>query len=633
MLAQQAGRDLDQAFGTGLGPQGIAQFQQKGLPCRNRAQDLLCPPAGIDVHDDRNGARDLILRIKKRHRGGIGPDLVAIVVCIKELRARQAALSPQRPCAGKVARHDRAAVLVPGPPAPAPVRIARGHAPARREPVPCGIGQKHLSLVAQKRKAHRHHLQHGGLQPLALLELFGELAVTCPALAQGRFRRLAPRNVAPEDRKSFRHGIGPHLEPARRSAFPSVEMIERDRCPFLHGAPEKTSSLAVLASGIDLPVPAPQDLLARAGLETQRRIVEGEDAEVVVQKPEGLVHAVQHVLEPGLAFAQPRLGALAALLGLHLAGGVADKGQYAAHLPPLVPHGRVGEIEPGLLPWHVGAREAELLATRHGLLARPGLLEQRQPSLAHIGPGIVGRAAKRRRMALPDAAGIGVVVDHDRVVAPQQAHGRPRAEHQVHECPEIGRPFPDRPERGGCPVVRADEVGHLAAVQGPWGRKAVMRHHRSVVLPGIPGVAVHACCTFSRAADDRARQRMAVAKPSAEFQPFRCLIGRHLGTGSGHLLLSPHDTAVVTLPEEALPEAGDNQLSLQELIMIFVAARPSQSGGVGHWRSIRHGGRDAQGRFSRSRSGPRAFWSRLQAFAPDQAQPNRCQLPEMLQHA
>ena len=121
-----------------------------------------------------------------------------------------------------------------------------------------------------------------------------------------------------------------------------------------------------------------------------------------------------------------------------------------------------------------------------------------------------------------------------------------------------------------------------------------MRHHRSVVLPGIPGVAVHACCTFSRAADDRARQRMAVAKPSAEFQPFRCLIGRHLGTGSGHLLLSPHDTAVVTLPEEAPPEAGDNQLSLQELIMIFVAAAPTQSGGgeslafCSPWRKVMH---------------------------------------------
>lgn len=50
------------------------------------------------------------------------------------------------------------------------------------------------------------------------------------------------------------------------------------------------------------------------------------------------------------------------------------------------------------------------------------------------------------------------------------------------------------------------------------------------------------------------------------------------GPGPAISLLSPHDTAVVTLPEEALPEAGDNQLSLQELIMIFVAAAPSQSG-------------------------------------------------------
>ena len=66
------------------------------------------------------------------------------------------------------------------------------------------------------------------------------------------------------------------------------------------------------------------------------------------------------------------------------------------------------------------------------------------------------------------------------------------------------------------------------------------------------------------------------------------------GPGPAISLLSPHDTAVVTLPEEAPPEAGDNQLSLQELIMIFVAVAPSQSDGGGSlafcspWRKVMH---------------------------------------------
>src|SRR5262249_61336253 len=101
----------------------------------------------------------------------------------------------------------------------------------------------------------------------SLVDRSDQHAILLLALAQRLLGLLAVGHVAPEYRQSaVRYWIRPHLEPAAAFPFRRVSVFLGHWRAVRHGLLEQTSELRLLGSRIDLPVRAPDDLLARASI-------------------------------------------------------------------------------------------------------------------------------------------------------------------------------------------------------------------------------------------------------------------------------------------------------------------------------------------------------------------------------
>src|SRR5215831_17847532 len=100
-------------------------------------------------------------------------------------------------------------------------------------------------------------------EALALVDRFDQDAILLLAFVQPLFGLLAVGHVAPEYRQSaVGYWIRPHLEPAAAFPFPRVSVLQGHRHAVGHGLLEQTSELQLFGSWIDLPVRAPDNLLA-----------------------------------------------------------------------------------------------------------------------------------------------------------------------------------------------------------------------------------------------------------------------------------------------------------------------------------------------------------------------------------
>ena len=100
---------------------------------------------------------------------------------------------------------------------------------------------------------------------------------------------------------------------------------------------------------------------------------------------------------------------------------------------------------------------------------------------------------EQSRVAAAGEHRIGVVVDHDAVLAPQQDDRHRRLQQDGGRRLQALRPRGDRPETGARPVERADELADMAAILQP-----VRRAVRSPCCPGPPTHALSIGCGSSR---------------------------------------------------------------------------------------------------------------------------------------
>ena len=114
-------------------------------------------------------------------------------------------------------------------------------------------------------------------------------------------------------------------------------------------------------------------------------------------------------------------------LGAYLVGGLDHDRHHAGRLARLVKQRRVVEVQPHLLRRAVAIKREHLIpigeraageADLHDVVVEVGDLG---PPLAHLGPEQVGMAAARE-------GGIGIIVDHDAVLAPQRDDRHRRTE-------------------------------------------------------------------------------------------------------------------------------------------------------------------------------------------------------------
>ena len=151
---------------------------------------------------------------------------------------------------------------------------------------------------------------------------------------------------------------------------------------------------------------------------------------------------------------------LAPPLGLHPLRGLHHDRHDSARLAALVDHGRIVEIHPDRLgPARAMKRQSLVLvgegstreADLHDVVVEVGDL---RPALAHLAAQQLGMAAARE-------ARIGIVVEHDAVLAPQQDDRQGRMDQEADGGLEALRPVRGRPERRR-PIEGRDARGHLA---------------------------------------------------------------------------------------------------------------------------------------------------------------------------
>jgi hypothetical protein len=172
---------------------------------------------------------------------------------------------------------------------------------------------------------------------------------------------------------------------------------------------------------------------------------------------------------------QPRLVVLQPALGRDPCGGFHHDGDDAGRLAVLTDHRRIIEIHEDLLG-PAGAMQGQFLVLVGQRTAGEADLHDVIVEISDLGPAFPHLAAEQFRMPSARHHGIGIVVDHDAVLAPKQHDGNGGMNQDADGCLEALRPMLDRTQRSR-PVMRSDQGRRFAAPQKR-GRAAacVLRH-------------------------------------------------------------------------------------------------------------------------------------------------------------
>ncbi len=169
-------------------------------------------------------------------------------------------------------------------------------------------------------------------------------------------------------------------------------------------------------------------------------------------------------LQLGLAVAQR--GLRQARLGAHALAGFAEAQQQPADTLPVVADRAEGEVEPGF-DEHAVALERQLLVVQYAGFAAAGDIAGRGEQFPGRAPAVAGGLAEFGGMATADQRGMGIVVQLQRLLAPENAHRQRGLEDGVEQHAQGRRPAPGRPQLRRTPVVPTDPLAHLAVTVGP----------------------------------------------------------------------------------------------------------------------------------------------------------------------
>ena len=207
----------------------------------------------------------------------------------------------------------------------------------------------------------------------------------------------------------------------------------------------------------------------------------------LVDEVEDMVGATHHGDEARRLLehlAQALLLALAPSFSPHLAGGFDDDG-HDADRPAVRPHDRrIIEIEPGLMRPPFAIKRQFLVAIGERSTGEPDahdiVVEIRDlfPALAHLG-------TEKRGMPRTGEFRIGIVIEHDAVLAPERDDRHRRLQDECDGGFQNLRPLRRNPQGGPRPVERRDQTGHFAAMRQKveiGGCHAISRCHGAEAL-------------------------------------------------------------------------------------------------------------------------------------------------------
>ncbi len=147
-----------------------------------------------------------------------------------------------------------------------------------------------------------------------------------------------------------------------------------------------------------------------------------------------------------------------------LGGGHGEHGEHAAGLVS-VGHRGVGEGEEALLRAVAPLQHERQVLVPRGLAPlehRPLHRTDRVPDLREL---LGQRTAQRVGVLLPQHRHVGVVVEHDELLAPGERHRVLAAQHHAHGRAQDGRPLRRRPQDVAVPRVGSHPLGHLSGTR------------------------------------------------------------------------------------------------------------------------------------------------------------------------
>ena len=137
-------------------------------------------------------------------------------------------------------------------------------------------------------------------------------------------------------------------------------------------------------------------------------------------------------------------------------------GDHPGRLAGFVQNRRVVQIHPDLLGPPMPVQRQLLVLVGQGAAAQPHLHDI-VVEIGHLRPSLAHLRSQQLRMPAAGEDRIGVVVDHDAVVAPQQHDGHGRPQQGVGDGFEALGPRRERSEAGFRPVESPNQCGKLAA--------------------------------------------------------------------------------------------------------------------------------------------------------------------------
>ena len=205
------------------------------------------------------------------------------------------------------------------------------------------------------------------------------------------------------------------------------------------------------------------------------------------EKAEGRIHRLEPVLRPGQLGheagrllehrLQPSVFARQLAFGAHLGRGLDHDRDHADDGALRVHDRRVVEVHPDLLRLAAAVQGQLVVAPGPGGAVQAGAhrlaVEFRDfgPALAHLG-------AEQARVAGAGEARIGLVVDHDPILAPQGDDRNRRPQDQLDRGAQDRRPAGDRPQAGPAPVEFVDDPAqHTTARTESPGRCSRRNRH------------------------------------------------------------------------------------------------------------------------------------------------------------
>ncbi len=181
---------------------------------------------------------------------------------------------------------------------------------------------------------------------------------------------------------------------------------------------------------------------------------------------EDVLGAAQHRHQPRCLFEhllQACLLALQLSFGQYPFGGFHDQRDDTGRLRLIVEHRRVVQIHPGTLRTAVAVQHQLLILVRKRAACQADLhdvvveIGDFRPAFAHL-------RAQQLRVPAAGEHGIGVVVDHDAALAPEQHNGRRRKQQHGGDGLQARRPASQRPQRRLRPVEATNQCAEFAAV-------------------------------------------------------------------------------------------------------------------------------------------------------------------------